>query len=114
MQDAIYHQRFTQSLERFSARLDDLLLEVRRFEPSLIPAELLDEIASTLGELMLVLIEHKNIDGVTGFAGRAASNARHLRETLRLGQLQPKQFTEAITALLQELGDVIHQDKQAA
>lgn len=114
MQDALYHQRFTRSLERFSARLDELLAEIRRFEPTLIPAELLDETASTLGELMLVLIERKSVDGAAGFTGRAASDARHLREALRFGQLQSSQLTEAIGALREELGAVIHDDKQAA
>lgn len=101
-------------MERFSARLDELLLEIRGFEPSLIPAELLDETASTLGELMLVLIEHKSVDGTKGFTGRAATDARHLRETLRFGQLQSNQLTEAINALREELGTVINLDKQAA
>lgn len=114
MQDAFHHQRFTHSLENFSARLDELLLDIRRFEPSLIPAELLDEIASTLGELMLVLIEHKSLDGAKGFTGRAASDAQHLREALRFGQLPLNQITEAIDALRQELCVVIHEDKQAA
>lgn len=114
MQDALRHQRFTQSLERFSTRLDELLGEIRRFEPSFIPAELLDETASTLGELMLVLVEHQRIDGARGFTARAASDARRLREALRFGQLQSNHLTKAMTALLQELGAVIHQDKQAA
>lgn len=115
MQDALYHQRFTQSLEHFSARLDDMLLDVRRFDPSLIPAELLDEIASTLGKLMLVLIEHKSSDGVNGFTRRAASDTRRLREVLRFGYLlQSNQLTEAMHALREELGVVIYEDKQAA
>ena len=63
MQDILRHQRFTRELGRFSDRLDDLMLELRRHEPSHMPPELLDEMASTLGELMLVLIEHKDADG---------------------------------------------------
>ena len=112
MQDILRHQRFTQQLGRFSDKLDDLMLELRRFEPTRVPAELLDEMASTLGELMLVLIEHK--DGATTSTGRAASDARHLREAVRLGQLQHSQITEALGTLRQELGVVIHEDKQAA
>lgn len=114
MQDAIHHQRFTRSLEDFSARLDELLQEMRRFEPSLIPVELLDECASTLGELMLVLIEHKNSDRVNDYAGRAASDAQRLREGMRLGELHSSQIAEAINALLAELGTIIHEDKRAA
>ena len=114
MQDAPYHQRFTQSLDRFSTRLDDLLSEIHRFEPSSIPAELLDETASTLGELMLVLIEHKNLNGAKGFTGRAATDAQRLRDALRYGELHSKQITEALDALLATLGTVIHEDKQAA
>ena len=111
MQDILRHQRFTQQLVRFSDKLDDLMLELRRFEPTRVPAELLDEMASTLGELMLVLIEHK--DGATS-TGRAASDAQHLRQAVRLGQLQYSQITEALGTLRQELGVVIHEDKQAA
>ncbi len=116
MQDILRHQRFTRELGRFSDRLDDLMLELRRFEPGQLPAELLDEMASTLGELMLVLIEHKDADadGATNSTGRAASDARHLREAMRLGQIQPTQITEALGTLRQELGVVIHEDKQAA
>lgn len=114
MQDAFHHQRFTRSLEHFSSRLDELLSELRRVETSLMPAELLDEIASTLGELMLVLIEHKSVRGVEVVVSRAAIDTRLLREALRRGQLQSNQITEAIGTLLQELGSVIHEDKQAA
>ena len=114
MQGAIYHQRFTESLERFSTRLEDLLPEIRRFEPSLIPAELLDEVAGTLGELMLVLIEHKSVDGAQSFTGRTASDIRNLREALRCGQLQSNQITAALNALREELGVIIHEDRQAA
>lgn len=114
MQDILRHQRFTRELGRFSDRLDDLMLELRRFEPGQLPAELLDEMASTLGELMLVLVEHKDGDGATNSTGRAASDARHLREAVRLGQIQSGQITEALGAIRQELGVVIHQDKQAA
>lgn len=114
MQDGFHHQRFTQSLEGFSARLDNLLLEMRRFEPSRIPVELLDECASTLGELMLVLIGHKDIDGAKGYAGQAASDAQRLREAVRGGGLHSNQIAEAINALREELGTIIHEDKRAA
>ena len=114
MQDILRHQRFTRQLGRFSDRLDDLMLELRRFEPTQVPPELLDEMASTLGELMLVLIEHKDGDAATNSTGRAASDARHLREAVRLGQLQYGQLTEALGTLRQELGVVIHEDRQAA
>lgn len=114
MQDGFQHQRFTRSLEGFSAKLDDLLLEMRRFEPSLIPVELLDECASTLGELMLVLIGHKDSDGAKGFTGRAASDAQRLREAVRCGEFHSNQITEAINAIREELGTIIHEDKRAA
>ena len=114
MQDILRHQRFTQQLGRFSDKLDELMLELRRYEPTRVPAELLDEMASTLGELMLVLIEHKDSDGGKTSTGRAASDAQHLREAVRLGQLQHNQITEALGTLRQELGVVIHEDKQAA
>jgi hypothetical protein len=115
MQDILRRQRFTRQLGRFSDRLDDLMLELRRSEPGQLPAELLDEMASTLGELMLVLVEHKDGgDGATNSTGRAASDARHLREAVRLGQIQPTQITEALGTLRQELVLVIHEDKQAA
>ena len=115
MQDAFRHQHFTRVLGQFSERLDCLLSEMRRFEqPGLIPAEVLDEVASTLGELMLVLIGHKNSDAASSYAGRTARDARHLREVLRLGAPPTKQITDAIHTLLEELSTLIHEDKQAA
>lgn len=90
------------------------MLEMRRFEPTLIPAELLDEMASTLGELILVLIEHKGRDGAKTSTSRAASDAQKLREAVRQGRLQYNQITETLGILCQELGAVIHEDKQAA
>lgn len=114
MQEILHHQRFTQSLGSFSNRLDDLMMEMRRFEPTLIPAELLDEMASTLGELMLVLVEHKGRDGARTSTSRAASDAQNLREAIRHGRLQHNQITETLGTLCQELVTVIHEDKQAA
>ena len=111
MPDAFRHQQFTRVLAQFSERLDGLLLEMRRFEqPGLIPAEVLDELASTLGELMLVLVGHKNSNGGSGYAGRTASDARHLREVLRLGAPPTKPITDAIHTLLEELSTLIHEE----
>jgi hypothetical protein len=114
MQEASNHQRFTQSLKLFSERLDELLTEIRRFEPHLTPVELLDEIASILGELVLVFTEYRSNDWVTGFTQRATSDAQHLRDALRSGNLQSERLPQAICALCEEIGSVIHEDKQTA
>jgi hypothetical protein len=63
---------------------------------------------------MLVRIGHKNSNGGSSYAGRTASDARHLREVLRLGAPPTNQITDAIHSLLKELSTLIHEDKQAA
>ena len=58
MHDALHQQRFTQQLNQFSERHDDLFLNVRGYEPQHIPLEVLDETAIIVGELTLLLSDH--------------------------------------------------------
>ena len=57
MSDAMRQLHFSHALERFSARLDELLLSARPYQLNLQP-ELLDEIAYVSGELTIVLTNH--------------------------------------------------------
>ncbi len=114
MGNALRHQRLTNLLERFSQRLEELLVEVRRYETHLPPPELIDEIASTTGELMLVLVEHWNIHKTEEGAPKVISHAQRLREGMRSRELRHDQIAEAVHALTQEVDLIIRQDKQAA
>jgi len=56
-----HHHRFTHLLNQTSDRLEDLLLNARRFEPRLIQLVILDEIAIKIGELTLILSDHLSL-----------------------------------------------------
>lgn len=114
MHNAARHQRLTNLLERFSERLEELLLEVRRYETHFPPPELIDEIASTTGELMLVLVEHRNIHKTEETAPTVISHAQRLREGMRSRELRRDQIAEAVHALTQEVSLIIRKDKRAA
>jgi hypothetical protein len=114
MHDTFHQQHFTHLLKKFSERLDELLLEVRHYEPQLLPVELLDEIATTTGELMLVLQDHLSGRNTSELSHRAASHARHLREDVRSRELPNEQLAVAIGALSEEVNLIIREDKRAA
>jgi hypothetical protein len=115
MPDALYQERLTRSLKHFSARLDDLLLQVRCLEPPLIPSELLDELASTTGELMLVLAEYQFTHRSEELVQDVISNAHSLRELLRSRQeTYTEQLAEAVLSFNERVGLIIRQSKHAA
>jgi hypothetical protein len=103
---------FTRSLEHFSSKLDELL-ESARFHQSPLPPELIDEIAFTTGELMLVMTnyprhhEDKSIQEVL-------SHARNLRERLRIGQSQSDQVTKDCDSFRREIAQLVIDSKKAA
>jgi len=114
MHDTFHQQHFTQLLKKFSDRLEDLLLEVRHYEPQLLPVELLDEIATTTGELMLVLKDHLSGPRTSELSDKVASHARHLREDVRSRELPNEQLALAIRNLSEEVSLIIREDKRAA
>jgi len=114
MHDALHQQRFTQQLNQFSERLDDLLLNARGFEPQQIPLEFLDETAIIVGELTLLLSDHLAVHHTQALAHRVISQAEGLRQGVRSGALSREQLTGAISALSEEVQLIISEDKRAA
>jgi hypothetical protein len=114
MQAARHQQRFTQLLNQFSEKLDDLLFSARRQDPNQIPLEILDEIAVTIGELTLVLSDHLAIEHTQALAHKIISSANELRQGMRSGQLSSEQLAGAIGALIGEIHQILFEDKRAA
>jgi hypothetical protein len=114
MHDTFHQQHFTHLLKQFSERLDELLLEVKHYEPQLLPVELLDEIATTTGELMLLLKDHLSGQRPSELSDKVASHARHLREDVRSRELPNEQLALAIRNLSEEVSLIIREDKRAA
>jgi hypothetical protein len=114
MQAALHQQRFTQLLNQFSEKLDDLLLNARRYNPDQIPLEILDEIAVTIGELTLLLSDHLAIQHTQALAHKIISSANELRQGMRSGELSSEQLAGAIGALIGEIHLILFEDKRAA
>jgi hypothetical protein len=114
MHAPLHHQRFTQLLNQFSEKLDDLLLNARSYDPKNVPLEILDEIAVTIGELTIVLSDHLAIERTQGLAQNLISSAKELRQGMRTGQLSAEQLAGAIGALIEEVHLMLHEDKRAA
>ena len=114
MHDTFHQQHFTHLLKKFSERLDELLMEVRHYEPQQLPVELLDEIATTTGELMLLLKDHFAGPHTSALSNQVASHARHLREEVRSRELPNDQIAVAIRDLSEEVNLIIREDKRAA
>jgi hypothetical protein len=114
MHAALHHQRFTQLLNQFSEKLDELLLNARRYDPKNIPLEILDEIAVTIGELTLLLSDHLAIEHTQALAQKVVSRANGLRHGMRSGEMSSDQLAEAISALIREVHLILCEDKRAA
>jgi hypothetical protein len=103
---------FSRSLERFSARLDELLDSARLHHQQL-PAEVIDEIAFTTGELMLVLTNHPS-HHEDELVKEALAHARDLRERLRANQPRGELLTEECDSFRQEIARLVIDSKKAA
>lgn len=103
---------FTHSLERFSERLDDLLCRAQQSQPHLTP-ELIDEIAVTTGELMLVLMNHPS-DLEEESVGEALAHAKRLREHLRIDQRERDHLTLECQEFSREIALLVSESKKAA
>ena len=112
MFDTSRHLHFTRSLERFSIRLDELL-ERARLHSSQLPPELIDELAYTTGELMLVLTNHAG-QHEEKLLQEVLSHARDLREHLRDHQFQSEQITDVCQNFSQEIARLLVDSKKAA
>ena len=112
MFDTARQLHFTRSLEHFSTRLDELLASARLCGAPL-PPELIDEIAFTMGELMLVLTNHPSHEKESSVQ-EALAHARSLRERLRAEHHASDQVAKDCDSFSQEIARLVRDSKQAA
>jgi hypothetical protein len=110
--DVARQLHFTRSLEHFSKRLDELL-ESARLHQSPLPLELLDEIAFTTGELMLVMTNYPG-HHEDKLIREVLSHARSLRERLRVDHLEGDDVTKDCDSFRQEIAQLVIDSKKAA
>jgi hypothetical protein len=103
---------FTHSLEHFSKRLDELL-DSARFHQSQLPPELIDEIALTTGELMLVMTNHPG-HHEDELISEVLAHAGSLRERLRIGGSQSNQMAKDCDSFRQAIAQLLRDSKKAA
>lgn len=113
MLDNPHHLYFSRSLQHFSARLDELLTSLQRHHSQLTP-ELIDEIAYTTGELMVVLMDYYAAHQEDGFLKEALAHAQLLHRHLRAQQLQEDQITQTFDTFRREIDLIIRQSRHAA
>lgn len=113
MYDTSRQMHTNRLLERFSERLDELLFRARDHE-RLIPPDLLDEIAATTGEIMLVLVNFQENIHTDGLLHEALTHAENLRLHLRSREFQGEEITEAFGSLKQEVEQLVRQSRRAA
>lgn len=112
MLDTSRHLHFTHSLEHYSRRLNDLL-QSARLHPTNLSPELLDEIAYTIGELTIVLMNHSGCEEEE-LIKEVLSQAHSLRLRLRSNLSGNEQIMQAIDPFRQKIGLLITESKQAA
>lgn len=110
MFDTARQLHFTRSLERFSVRLEELL-DCARLHQGPPSPELLDEIAFTTGELMIVLTNHSSED--TSIQ-EALSHAKSLRERLRFDRTQDELVAKDFDSFRREIAKLVADSKKAA
>jgi hypothetical protein len=103
---------FTRSLEHFSKRLDELL-ESACLDPLYMPPELIDEIAFITGELMLVMTNHPGHHEDESIRS-VLSQAKSLRDRLRVGESQGDQVAKDCDSFRQEIAQLLIDSKKAA
>jgi hypothetical protein len=113
MPDSPHHLYFSRSLARFSTRLDELLSHARR-QPHQLSTELIDEIAYTTGELMVVLMDYHASNQEDESLKEALAHAQLLHRRLRAHQLQEDQIAQACDTFRHEIDLLIRQSKRAA
>lgn len=112
MFDIARQLHFTRSLEHFSKRLDELLDSVSLHQSQL-PPELIDEIALTTGELMLVMTNHPG-HHEDELISEVLAHARSLRERLRVGESQSNQMAKDCESFRREIAQLLIDRKKAA
>ena len=113
MYDTSHQLQVNRLLERFSERLDELLYKARSHRLQL-PPELLDEIAATTGEIMLVLMNFQENTQTDALLHEALTHAGNLRTHLRSRQFRDEEIAEAFSGLKQEVEQLVRQSRRAA
>jgi DNA-binding transcriptional regulator GbsR (MarR family) len=114
MSDTAHQQRLTNQLQSSSDKLEELLAHVRDFGPGAFPAELSDEIATTAGELMVVLMEYQSAHRSEELIQEVITHARNLRALLRSDKFRPELLSQAIYTFTREVDQIIRESKLAA
>lgn len=114
MTDALHSQRLTHLLEHFSEQLDELLRQLRQHDSQDLPVELLDEIAATTGELMLVLLDYQSAHKSAELVREVISHAQGLRYSLRSQKIQTEDLKADVSSFNEDVGLIIRESKLAA
>lgn len=94
-------------LAQLSARLDELFSLCSQV---ILSPEVADEVATTAGEIMLLLADHGGDELVRG----ALDDARRLREAARTLRPERGRLAEAGAALTRDVARIIREEKRAA
>lgn len=78
------------------------------------PVELLDEIAATTGELMLVLLDYQSAHKAEELVREVISHAQCLRQSLRSQILRADELTADVSSFNEDVGLIIRDSKLAA
>jgi hypothetical protein len=110
--DVARQLHFIRSLKHFSKRLDELL-ESARLHQAQLPLELVDEIACTTGELMLVMKNYPH-HHQEELICEMLSHAKSLRERLRVDHLHGDEVTKDCDSFRREIAQLVIDSKKAA
>jgi hypothetical protein len=113
MLPAHFRQQLDSSLTTLSARLSELVAEART-GPQPLSAELLDEIASSAGELMLTLAGVRGEHPADELVEQAIADARRIREAVRTQRLGRGRLEEEADELRREVEEIVRCDRRAA
>jgi hypothetical protein len=89
------------------------LLDSARVHQSQLPPELIDEIALTTGELMLVMTNHPG-HHKDELISEVLAHARSLRKRLRVGESQSFQMAKECNSFRREIAQLLVDSKKAA
>jgi hypothetical protein len=113
MLPAHFRQQLDSSLTTLSARLSELVAEART-GPQPLSAELLDQIASSAGELMLTLAGVRGEHPADELVEQAIADARRIREAVRTQRLGREGLEEEADELRREVEEIVRCDRRAA
>ena len=105
-----HHHFHLDKLSRFSIHLEELFSSLRACREDAALPELVDEIAVTAGEIMLLLADH----GEDELVRETLADARRLREAARTMRPGRAELVEAGTTLTKDVARIIREEKRAA